>query len=122
MLPCLAVAASSAAAAFPRVPAFADQRRTANCGVTDLVTANKSEALLCESTGGSFVLQASGPAARLVWHKPFDPLGGQPPTVLARGATWTWNAITCKLTASTITCTNRQHHGFTVGSRAAKTF
>lgn len=114
----LATAVTAHAATYARIPFFGDRGATANCGVTNLVTANKSLALLCVSNGGSFVLQAGGRPTRLVWHRPYNPLGGQPGTVLKPGSTWTWSGIRCQISLDTIACANRQRHGFTVGTHA----
>lgn len=66
--------------------------------------------------GDPFVQLGQGRAgrARLVDESQDDLISGANPMTLAPGSTWKRDGITCKLSASTVRCTNGVGHGFKI--------
>ena len=68
--------------------------------------------------GDPFVQLGQGRAgrARLVDESQDDLISGANPMTLAPGSTWKRDGITCKLSASTVRCTNGVGHGFKIST------
>jgi hypothetical protein len=107
--------ASTASAGLPRVVAFATPDGNVNCGVISVPPTIPTLSLVCSAPRGYIEMRATGTAKSITWNKPFSPLGGQPPTTLKAGASWSWGSVSCSISWWTVKCSNGQGGEFTDG-------
>lgn len=122
VLSVVAIPAAVAGASASHASFWTNRAATADCGVR--ITLKRFE-LLCAasgvprpkhpvSTGDPFVVLAQTGRPQLVLLSQDEFPGGSPKT-LSNGSTWSKNGIRCTL-ARKVRCTNRSHHGFTIGN------
>jgi hypothetical protein len=107
--------------------------RQIGCGIEIHAPSQPGNTLICSARGipapssgptdgdpGFVTLKASGAPVRIRTSQ--DSFEGTTPTTLPSGSTWSSIGITCKLTASSVRCTNRSGHGFKITTHGYTAF
>jgi hypothetical protein len=114
--------ASLSQAATSHVHEFQTATGNVQCGITDLKSFGKPNALICSESKGFLTLHSTGKTKLVNPHLPFAPLGGEPPSTLAAGSKWSSRSFSCVVQRTTVTCKNGQGHGFLAAGGTYKTF